>query len=181
MPELTFDEAYPVARALAHLKALSVVGCCGLSQADREDIEAELLLDFYVRFSKFDSQRASVRTFASRVMDKKLRSILRQRSAKRRAGQNGQASLDEMAFDFTIGPPTTERQHFWLDAGRTLASLPPGARLVARALCWDSPAEVSRSLGRSRSRIYQRIEQLRTAFLAAGIGPDYFAASGVAQ
>jgi DNA-directed RNA polymerase specialized sigma24 family protein len=181
MPELTFDEAYPVARALARLKALSVVGCCGLCQADCEDIESDLLLDFYLRFSKFDRQRASVRTFAARVMDKKLKSILRQRGARCRAGQNGQASLDDLPFDCTTAPPTAGRQQFWLDVGRALATLPPGARLVAQALCWDSPAEVGRSLGRSRSRIYQRIEQLRTAFLAAGIGPDYFAASGIAQ
>jgi RNA polymerase sigma factor (sigma-70 family) len=181
MPELTFDEAYPVARALARLKALSVVGCCGLCHADREDIESDLLLDFYLRFSKFDSQRASVRTFASRVMDKKLKSILRQRSARCRAGQNGHTSIDDMASASATVRPAEERQQFWLDAGRALASLPPGARQVAQALCWGSPAEVSRSLGRSRSRIYQRIEQLRGAFLAAGIGPDYFAASGVSQ
>lgn len=185
MCELTFEEAYPVARALAHQKSLSVVGCCGLTAADREDIEADLLLDFYVRFSKFDGQRASIRTFASRVMDKELTSILRYHLAVRRRHLAASDLSDECGEHHANGvdavPADAQRHQFWVDVDRALASVPAALRETALALCWSSPSELSRALGRSRTIIYARIHRLREAFLAAGIGPAYFVSSGARQ
>jgi hypothetical protein len=46
------------------------------------------------------------------------------------------------------------------------------------ALRCGSPTEASETLGTARSVVYDRIAHIRAAFLAAGIGPNYFAAGG---
>ena len=84
MSNVAFEEVFPIARELARQKALRVIGCCGLAPDDRDDIASQLVATFYSRFGKFDGGRASVRTFASRVMDKEIASILRYRLAVRR-------------------------------------------------------------------------------------------------
>ncbi len=186
MHSLSFEDVFPIAREVARQKALSIVGRCGLTPADREDIEGQLLFTFYLRFPKFDARRASVRTFASRVMDKELVSILRYRQAFRRRCSLAPASLEELnetdhGTAMVDGPSPAQRRQFWLDVDRALASRSELLHETALVLCWDSPSEMSRTLGRSRTAIYGRIRRLREAFMAAGIGPTYFTSFGVEQ
>ena len=182
MHNLSFEDVFPIARDLARKKAKGVIGQCGLTRADQEDIESELLLTFYRALPKFNGHRASVRTFASRVMDKGLVSILRRRLARCREHLLETVPLDDLAeLNGTVirnKPTLLQRQQFWLDVERALVPLSDRLRETAVALCWESPAELSRSLGRSRASIYYRIRRLRKAFNAAGIDHTYF---GVAQ
>ena len=175
----TFEEVFPVVRELARQKARTVIGRCGLTTADREDIEAHLLSTLYIRFPKFNSKRASVLTFASRIMDKELISIMRYRLASRRRPSFLPALLqefdnDDASISISKRPSPVERCEFWVDVNRALAPLPDVLRETALALCWDSPSELSRTCGPSRTAIYHRIHRLREAFAAAGIGPGYF-------
>jgi hypothetical protein len=82
--DLTLDEALPIVRNLAVRKANAFVRRCQLAVDERADVESQLVLIFITRWPKFDSERASVRTFASRLMDKELTSILRYRLAQSR-------------------------------------------------------------------------------------------------
>ncbi|MCL5745186.1 MAG: hypothetical protein M1541_14885, partial [Acidobacteria bacterium] len=84
MHNLAFEEAFPAVHDVARQKALGAVGRCGLTHDDCDDVAGQLLVTFYIRFDRFDGDRASVRTFASRVMEKELTSILRYRLAGRR-------------------------------------------------------------------------------------------------
>lgn len=183
MHSLSFEDVFPIARDLARQKSRTVIGRCGLTPDDREDIESQLLLTFYVRFPKFDAQRASVRTFASRIMDSELRSMLRHRLASRRRYSLASGLLEELDDDRgNIGSSTNAspvEREFWIDVDRALAPLPDVLRETALALCWASPSELSRMLGQSRTTIYGRIRRLREAFAGAGIGPAYFASFGV--
>ena len=187
MHDIAFEEAFPTARDLARQKAIGAVGRCGLTHDDCEDVAGQLLVTFYTRFDRFDGDRASVRTFASRVMDKELTSILRYRlAARRRHLGDGSLSGDVAEIDtgcLTSGsaPPFVERQHFWLDFERALAPLPEVLRETAMALCWHTPSELSRLPGQTRTVMYRRIRRLREALLAAGVGPNYFATTGGAQ
>ena len=178
MRSLSFEDVFPIARDLARKKAKGATGRCGLTAADRDDIEGELLLAFYVAFPKLNDRRGSVRTFASRVMDKRLVSILRYRLAKCREHLLDLAPLGELAEGNARAarnePTPLQRQQFWLDVERALAPCSNRLRETAVALCWESPAELSRSLGRSRASIYYRIRRLRKAFNAAGIDHTYF-------
>ena len=178
MHSLSFEDVFPIARKLARKKAVTLIGRCGLTPNDLDDIEGQLLLTFYVRFQKFDPKRASVRTFASRVMDKELVSILRRRLARCREHLLEPVPLEDLAELNGIAtrnePTLLQRQQFWLDVERALAPYSDRLRETAVALCWESPVELSRSLGRSRASIYYRIRRLRKAFNAAGIDHTYF-------
>ena len=62
--------------------------------------------------------------------------------------------------------------------GKVMKALPVPLRETVLALRCGSPTEASQALGMARSVVYERIAQIRQAFLAAGVGPTYFTAGG---
>ena len=176
----TLDHHLLAARSLARAKANSVIGQCGLTTNDREDIEAQLLLTLCRRAPKYDSCRSSIGTFASHVMDREVTSILRYRLAGRRLHLSRPELADGADLDqlHVSAPSIIERQEFWLDVGTAMKQLPAALRETVLALRCGSPTEASRTLGTAKSVVYERIAQIREAFLAAGIGPNYFFPGG---
>lgn len=170
MVDLTLEQALPAVQDLARRKANAFVRRCGLSIDEREDVQSRLVLIFLIRWPQFDGARASIRTFASRVMDKELTSFLRYRLAEGRRPQ------DPPARD--LGPNPATLRHFRIDVDRTLAPLPAAIRATAVALSQSSAAEAADTLGCSRQMITRRKQQIRKAFLAAGIGPAYLVEGG---
>lgn len=168
------------ARSVARAKANTVIGQCGLTMDDREDVEAQLLLTLCRRAPQYDSNRSSIGTFASQVMDREVASILRYRLAARRLHLGRPELIDGAALDdlSAASPFTVERQEFWLDVGKVVKTLPAALRETVIALHCGSPTEASRTLGTAKSVVYERIAQIRQAFLAAGIGPTYFSPGG---
>src|SRR5260370_18792443 len=124
--DVTLDQALPVVRNLAERKATAFVRRCGLAIDEREDVESQLVLIFIARWPKFDGERASIRTFASRLMDKELTSILRYRLAQSRQPRELPA-LD-------VGPPSASIHQFRIDLERAIASLPEVTRETVAAL-----------------------------------------------
>jgi DNA-directed RNA polymerase specialized sigma24 family protein len=178
---ITFDTALPVVRRIARLKANTAIGQGGLTADDRQDVEAQLLMALCSRVRNFDGGRSSLRTFACRVMDKEVASILRYRLAQRRIQLGRPELLDSDAVPDAaqdISPSTAERLEFWLDVGKVMKALPVPLRETVLALRCGSPTEASQALGMARSVVYERIAQIRQAFLAAGVGPTYFTAGG---
>jgi DNA-directed RNA polymerase specialized sigma24 family protein len=178
MTSAGFEEALPIARQMARQKALSAIGRCGLTFDDREDIASQLVITFCFRFRRFDSGRASVRTFASRVMDKEIASILRSRMALSRRHFENEIGPEEASAqpgstsEHAVAPAV--RQEFWMDVERALAKCSPVLLDTARALSSYTPSELSRIPGQSRTVVYRRMRRLRAALTAAGIGPAYF-------
>jgi len=170
VPDLTLDQALPFVRDLAARKAHGFVRRCRLGVDEQEDVESQLVLVFLARWPKFDSEKASVGTFASRVMDKKLTSILRYRLAEGRRQQDIPATGP--------GLSTASLRRFRIDMERAIAPLPCALQETAIALFWHSAVETAAALGCSRQTISKRKQQIREAFLSAGIGPNYFAAGG---
>lgn len=170
MADITLDQALPVVQNLAGRKANAFVRRCGLAVDEREDVESRLVLTFITRWPKFDSQRASVRTFASRVMDKELTSILRYRLAPSRREQGIPVAAS--------APSAAARGRFRIDLERALAQLPSAVQETALALFWYSTVEAADVAGCSRQIIHLRKRRIRAALDAAGIGPRYFVAGG---
>jgi DNA-directed RNA polymerase specialized sigma24 family protein len=164
--DITLDQALPVVRNLAERKANAFVRRCRLAIDEREDVESRLVLLFITRWPKFDSERASVRTFASRLMDKELISILRYRLAQGRQQR-------ELPVPDT-GPPSASIHQFRVDVERTIAPLPEVVRQTASALSWFSAVDAARVAGCSRQMIGRRKHQIRDALVAAGITSNYF-------
>lgn len=180
MTNSNLDTHLPATRGLARFKAKTVIGQGGLTVDDREDIEAQLLLAMCSRVGRFDSERSSLGTFTCRVMDREVASILRYRLAQRRLQLGRPELIDRGTPDHVYGasPSTTQQQDFWLDVSKVVKTLPAPLRQTVLALRCGSPTEASEALGTARSVVYERIAQIRQAFLAAGIGPAYFTVGG---
>jgi RNA polymerase sigma-70 factor, ECF subfamily len=168
--DLSLDQALPVVRNLAERKANAFVRRFRFTIDEREDIESQLVLTFIARWPKFDGERASVQTFASRLMDKELISILRYRFAQGRQQR-------ELPVPNT-GPPSAAIHQFRIDIERAIASLPELVRQTASALWWSSAVDAADVMGCSRQTVSIRKHQIRDALLAAGIKPSYFAGTG---
>ena len=170
MADTTLDQALPAVQDLADRKANAFVRRCGFAADEREDVRSQLLLSFLIRWPKFDGARASVRTFASRVMDKELTSILRYRRA---------ASRRERDLPISVtGPSSAARGAFRIDFARAIATLPAPVQETAIALFWCSTLEAANELRCSRQMIHTRKRQIRAVLVSAGVGPRYFAAGG---
>ncbi len=170
MAEITLDEALPAVQDLADRKASAFVRRCGFATDQREDVRSQLLLSFLLRWPKFDAGRSSVRTFASRVMDKELTSILRHDLAPSRREQELPQPSPAIS--------AAARGHFRIDVERALATLPAAIQETALALFWCSTLEAAEELRCSRQIIHLRKRRIRRALVSAGIGPRYFQMGG---
>jgi hypothetical protein len=68
-----------------------------------------------------------------------------------------------------------------LDVEAAVSRLPKHLRVVAQLLSVRTPGEVSRITGKSRSRVYQMIGEIRAAFVEAGLTPDLLRQCGGAR
>lgn len=170
MAELSLDQALPTVQDLADRKANAFVRRCGFAADEREDVSNQLLLSFLLRWPKFDAGRASVRTFASRVMDKELSSLLRHHLAPSRREQELPQQTPTVS--------AAEREQFRIDVERALATLPAAIQETALALFWCSTLEAAEELRCSRQIIHLRKRRIRRALVSAGIGPRYFQIGG---
>jgi RNA polymerase sigma-70 factor, ECF subfamily len=162
--EALFHDGYLAARRAALVYAAAAVVASALPGADRADLAQEALLDLWRALPKFDPVRASLRTFAERVVASRIASVVRaQQSIRRR-----QVSMEV--------PPHCEHPgssvELRIDVERALAVLRDDDRRLARLLSEYSPTEASRILRTSRSTVYLRINRIRQAFRDAGLGPE---------
>jgi DNA-directed RNA polymerase specialized sigma24 family protein len=146
---------------------------CSFATEEREDIESQLVLILLIRWPKFDSARASVQTFASRLMDRELTSILRYRLAHRRQPRDLPVP--------PAGPTASSIHQFRIDLNRAMAQLPEVVRETASALSCLSSVEAADAVGCSRQMISRRKHQIRGALVAAGINANYFLRGGTRQ
>lgn len=67
-----------------------------ISGMEAVDVEQELLTHLWLRRSSFDLRRASARTFANRLMDNKIRDLIRHAQAQKRYLDNNHLSLERL-------------------------------------------------------------------------------------
>jgi RNA polymerase sigma-70 factor (ECF subfamily) len=175
----------PYLTALIECKARQLVGKAGYTPDDIKDIEQDLTQDLLERLPKFDPGKASLNTFADRVVGHKFNSLMRKRQADIRDWRREAYSLDEEietdegstarnAFisqdevDLRTGRydrPEAERAQRAIDVEAVLEGLQPELRRVAVMLMTQPVAEVARELGIPRGTFRDRyLERLREAF-----------------
>jgi len=118
--DVMLDQALPVIRNLAERKANAFIRRYRFAIDEREDVQSHLVLTFIARWPKFEGERASVQTFASRLMDKELISILRYRLAQGRQARKLPKPCSS--------PSSALIHHFHADLERAIASLPEVVR-----------------------------------------------------
>ena len=118
MSSPTIAQAIPVVQNLAERKAGAFVRCRRLAADECEDVQSHLVLIFIAHWPKFDRERVSVQTFASRLMDTELTSILRYRLAQGRQPR-------ELPAPYT-GPAAALIHQFRIDLERATGSASRG-------------------------------------------------------
>jgi len=164
--DLTLDQVLPI-QNLAKRKAYAFVRRYNIPVDENEDVASQLVMAFIERWPKYDTERASVQTFASRIMDKELMSLLRYRLAQCR-------QVRELPVPNT-GPNTESIHQFRMDLDRVMATMPEALSTTVFALSQYSTVDAADVVGCSRQTINTRKHQIRNAFVAAGITPSYFA------
>ena len=133
---------------------------------DWDDLRQDLILDYLERLPRFDRTRGDLRGF--------MFGVVRHRAAKIAVQQRRRAQLGDalLANGNSLCRPHSVDYDLRMDVQATVARLPEHLKVVALMLTDWSPSQVARFTGKSRSRIYQLIREIRRAFVDAGLTPE---------
>lgn len=185
-----YDDVDRYVVGLVRYKVRRLIGRAGFVEADVEDLEQQLVIDALARLARFDPSRAKRETFASRVVDHHIATLIESRKAGVRDYRMEAGSLDERRVDENgdVGelPPvltspaqsrgtvdSAQRDQdaaaLVADVRRHLAQLPPDDRELCECLMTSRVAEVSRETGVPRGTLYGRLDAVRKQFEKAGL------------
>ena len=176
----------------AHLiryKARQLVGKGGWTDDDRPDLEQELMIDLLRRMEHFDPHKSHKHTFMTRIVERRVATLLAARYARCRDWRQCTTSLnapipdsaDEVTelveqlgsegqwVDHEHVAQAQREQDMRLDMARTIAALPEPLRQLCIQLQSHNMAEIARHMGVPRSTLYRQLTQLREALRAAGL------------
>ena len=152
----------PFVTRQAEIRASRLVACSGFTQDDWEDLRQDLLLDYLERLPLFDSRRGDARGFMFGVVRHRAAQLAAEQRRRLQAlADNGGSPHKHVVVDHDLR----------LDVAAVLARLPEHLRVTAELLSEQTPREVARVTGKSRSRVYQMIGEIRAAFEEAGVRP----------
>jgi RNA polymerase sigma-70 factor (ECF subfamily) len=154
-------------------KARRLIGRYGFTRSDYEDIQQELKLHVLQRMRHFDPRRGSMTTFLNRIVENKLASVIRHRTATKRHCCRV-TSLDDMRAsrgdvelaDFAVAESPRDLA---TDLTGAIDKLEPDDRRLANLLMNGTLLEAARRLGITRASARRRVAVLRELFTDAGI------------
>jgi RNA polymerase sigma factor (sigma-70 family) len=170
---------------IAQAKAARLVGKYGFAKDEVRDIGQDLLADLISRWPKFDPARGNEQAFIRRVMENRLATIVGARHARCRDYRrtlSDEAIEDKVQNSESADPRSCtadETHNLKIDIRQLRAQLPPELAAIAVLLTTRTSREIVRLLGISRSTLYRRIRELRSA--AIGIGLDRYIGARNAQ
>ncbi len=168
-------------RNIIRRKARQLVGQYGFTGSDAEDLEQELLVDLTNRIHKYNSNKATLKTFVSRIVDHKIANIVRHRKQQKRDYRRNECSIDDRVSDEegeavlrgqTLSHDgrrphiqgNANQQDLSIDLSDAIESLSAESRELFDLLLTCSISEAARELGIRRSTLYnKRLPKLRTA------------------
>ena len=156
----------------AEIRASRLVTAPGFHRHDWEDMRQELLVDYLERLPQFDPSRGDARGF--------MFGVVRHRAARLVKEQTRRVHADAPLRE-NCAPAVERELDLSIDVAAVMDRLPAHLREVAIALQDLTPSEVAIALGRSRTRVHQLIQQIRSAFVEAGITPEALHRSGGAR
>lgn len=168
-------DPYAIEHASLRARLLSITA--GFPPDAIEDARQDLLLDYLRRLPKYDGARGGRDGFVRGVMRNHATVLITRRHRRVRwetlagdlpasDGDNPGEFLETIASD-----DAGARLDIRLDVQRVLRQLPDPLQRLAYLLPHLQIAEVCSTLGKSRSRVYQMIRQIRSAFIDADLGP----------
>jgi RNA polymerase sigma-70 factor, ECF subfamily len=162
----------------AACRARLLVATAGFPAADWEELRQELALDCLRRLPKYDNARGDLGGFVRGVMRNHATVLIVRRSRNIRyevlAGDLWDLAWDDQDefLRDREGNDPAEDLLVAMDVRRVLQGLPGPLQMLAGLLTEMGVSEICVVTGKSRSRIYQLIRQLRVAFVQAGLKPS---------
>ena len=160
-------------------QASLLVATAGFSKDHWDDLRQELALDFLRRAPRFDPVRGDWQAFARGVVRNHAAVLAKRRNTQAGrevlagdlAGGAGEADATEPLLDRVRSDDSTDALNLAIDIERVLSRLPSHLEILARLLTTFSIVEICVRTRRSRTRTYQLIRDLRSAFIDAGFRP----------
>jgi DNA-directed RNA polymerase specialized sigma24 family protein len=154
-------------------RASLLVATAGFRSDYRDDLRQDLILDCLRRSAKFDPNRGDWQGFVRGVVRNHATVLATRRY--RRVQQEVLAedwfNDDQSALEYLRSYDPADHIHLRLDVARVVSQLAPQLQTLALLLTVVSIGEVPAAIGKSRSRVYQMIRQIRVAFINAGLAP----------
>ena len=163
----------------ATLRARLLAATAGFPPDDLDDLKQELLLDYLRRSPRFDERRGERGAFVRGVMRNQAAVLVVRRHRRVRhevlagdlvdsesEGPDGEVFGDGCRRDEGASLDVS------IDVRRVVSQLPGHLQTLACLLTESSVGEIVLATGKSRSRIYQMIRQLREAFVRVGLNPN---------
>lgn len=180
------------ANKLIRHKARQLVDQFGFTRSDRDDLEQELRTHLFQQAARFDPERGSASTFISRVLSRKVVSIIRHRCAEQRHCYRVACSLNDLVRDEDDAwlergqtlPPDADRRRtaatevlsdLSIDLHQAVDALEPRLQRLWHMLLSNTVTDAARELGVSRFVVYARVQELREHFAAHGLQTYVFA------
>lgn len=152
-------------------KARRLVGQFSFTATDRADIEQDLAVHILKQLRNFDPRRGNQATFIRRIVDSKVASMIRHRTAMRRDVRR--ATSIEKLVDRPIADSLPALWHappdLAIDMSPVNESLDSDARQLCSMLSRGSIAEAARCLGLTRAEARTRVARLRKLLTDAGL------------
>jgi hypothetical protein len=191
----TNNEVLAYAQRTIKHAAIKLMGKCGITSDDLEDIKSEMMLDVLERLPNHDQQRWSYKTFIPRIVKNKSNTILRSRFTDKAAFFRATLSMDAPLCiageyrdeEFTLHDVISaesqqeagkisgqELENLKKDIKIVLASLSDIQRRSCEAILDQQPiSKICKDNGLPRGTFCQYvIEPIREAFKEAGL-EDY--------
>jgi RNA polymerase sigma-70 factor, ECF subfamily len=171
-------------------KARQLVGSTGFNESDIEDLEQEMMLEVFFRLPKYDSKKAKLSTFISRILEHRISTIIEERNALKRDLRLCKLSLNDEVrlkeggtvkridgYDIEeyikrtgrLSRSLEEKLDISIDLKSLIASLPQDLRTLCERLKTKNVTEISRDTGIPRSTLYERINKLRKLLEDSGL------------
>jgi len=161
-----------------------------LADSDEADVQQTLTLYLLTKLRLFDPKRASLRTFAARVVGSCIATLRRDRNCQKRRPPSPVISLDQQRGDAVEDgcapcdqvsqgeggrrvsrPAPNPQQALELAEAVTfaLAALPPEQRTIVLRLSDGTEMGVTRELGITRHQVHRAVQHFQRQLRAAGI------------
>lgn len=181
------------ARTIIRIKARQLVRRPGFTASDQEDIEQDLALHLLKQANRFDSDRSSINTFISQVVNSGAAMMVRkQKRIKRNGGEGIEIkSLDSTMIQFEGQPtplgasissadnyrrlgrfPLSEAEQFDVahDIASAFADLPGELQSVCHSLSQRNHQQTRKHLDMSRRAFEAALLQIREHFSNLELG-----------